>query len=56
VTVGNKNATLIWAAKESAVIPSRADDEGPHKRYRLTQTTATIFATPIFVDRESGLA
>jgi hypothetical protein len=43
--------------REKAAIPRLAQRaEGPPKRSGSTQTTYTIFATPIYVDRASGLA
>ena len=37
-----------------SVIPSRAGGEGPPRRSALTQTSGNVFATMIFVDRDSG--
>jgi hypothetical protein len=44
-----------WVNTKKRVIPSRADGEGPRRRYFLTQATCTQIVTPTFVDRESEL-
>jgi hypothetical protein len=35
------------------VIPSRADGEGPHRRYKVTQVITATFGPNDFVDREA---